>query len=283
MRKIRTFFMLVVVLALTGTFSSISQAADVTIVLHQSQAGDARKYQPLLDYMKKKGVLAEFHAAQDYQAAADLFAKGSVDAMFSGSGVAGTMMIKGLAYPVVRPVGQDGVSTYAAVIIAHKGGPRFGGSADYFNGKRVIFGALASAGELYFRSLGPSSPKEIMKAANHGAAIDALARGTADVAVVKNHVWHKEKGKYPQLELVYEDAGQNPDGPFIVSKKMKPALVGKITTILLNLKDDTSPEAKAAMDSLKIREYIKATEADFKHTLAMLKKAGITKDWAFRF
>lgn len=257
--------------------------AEVKIALHQAQAGEAQNFRALLDYLGKKGVMASFQSAKDYQAAAEMFANGSVDAMFSGSGIAGTMIIKGLAYPLVRPVNQDGISTYAAVIVAPKGGPRFTGSADYFNGKRVIFGALASAGEFYFRSLGPSQPKEIMRAANHGAALEALGRGLADVAVVKNHVWNKEKDKYPHLELVYEDPGQNPDGVLIVSKKMNPALVQKISGILLGIKEDGSPEAMAVKSSLKKREYIKATEADFKHTITMLKKAGVTKDWEFKF
>jgi len=258
-------------------------AADVKIALHQAQAGDARKYQPLLDYLSQHGVSAAFQAAPDYGAAADMFAKGAVDAMFSGSGIAGTMIIKGLAEPVVRPVGQDGISTYAAVVVAPKGSPKFTGSAEYFNGKRVIFAPLASAGEFYFRSLGSSKPKEIMKAANHGAALDALGRGSADIAVVKNHVWNKEKTKYSQLEMVNEDKGQNPDGTLIVSRKMNAALVQKISTILLGIRDDNSPAAKAARDSLKIREFIKTTEADFKHTIAMLKKAGVTKEFKFKF
>ncbi len=257
--------------------------AEIKIALHQAQAGDAQNFRPLLDYLGKKGVMASFQSAKDYPAAAEMFANGSVDAMFSGSGIAGTMIIKGLAYPVVRPVGQDGTSTYAAVIVTPKGGPRFTGSADYFNGKRVIFGALASAGEIYFRSLGPSQPREIMKAANHGAALEALARGLADVAVVKNHVWNKEKSKYPQLEMVYEDPGQNPDGVLIVSQKMNPALIQKISDILLGIREDGSPEATAVKSSLKIREYIKTTEADFKYTITLLKKAGVTKYWAFKF
>ena len=122
-----------------------------------------------------------------------------------------------------------------------------------------------------------------MKAANHGAALDALARGAADVAIVKNHVWNKEKAKYPQLEMVYEDSGQNPDGTLMASRKMNPALVQKISGVLLGIKDDASPEAKAVKESLNIREFIKTTEADFKSTLTMLKKAGVNKDFAFKF
>lgn len=279
----KKLFGITVVLLLTFFLRSLAGAADITIALHQAQAGDARKYQPLLDYMGKKGLSVQFHAAQDYQAAAEMFSKGTVDAMFSGSGIAGIMMIKDVAYAVVRPIGQDGVSTYAAVIVASKGSPQFTGSTDYFNGKRVIFSSLASAGEIYFHSLGKSKPKEIMKAANHGAALDTLARGLADIAIVKNHVWNKEKGKYPQLEAVYEDKGQNPDGPLIVSRKLNQAMVSKISSILLGLQDDTSAEATQAKDSLKIREFVKATDADFKHTMNMLKKAGVTKDFAFKF
>lgn len=283
MRIKRIFLGVLAVSLLVCLTAGPGWTADVKIALHQAQAGDARKYQPLLNYLSKKGVSAVFQTAPDYEAAMDMFAKGSVDAMFGGSGIAGTMIIKGLADPVVRPVGQDGVSTYNAVVVAPKGSPKFTGSADYFGGKKVIFSPLASAGEFYYRSLGPSKAKEIMKAANHGAALDALARGAADVAVVKNHVWNKEKGKYPNLVMLFEDTGQNPDGTLIVSKKMNPAMVQKISDALLAIKTDGSPEARAAMDSLKIREFIKTTEADFKHTVTMLKKAGVTKDFKFKF
>lgn len=282
MRYAKEFFSIIAALIMVSGISSIGQAENITIGLH-GKAGDAQRYQPLVEYFGKKGVTCVFQAAPDYKSAAEMFSKGAVDAMFSGSGVAGVLIIKGQADPLVRPVSQDGISTYNAVIVAAKGSPKFTGSADYFNGKRVIFGALASAGEMYFRSLGRSNPAQVMKAANHAAAIDALSKGAADVAIIKNHVWYKEKGKYPQLEMVYEDRGQNPDGTLIVPKKMSPALVQKISGILLALKDDPSAEAKAVKESLKIREFIRTTEADFKHTVTMLKNAGVTKDFAFTF
>jgi ABC-type phosphate/phosphonate transport system substrate-binding protein len=259
------------------------QAAEIKIAITQAQAGDARKFQPLLDYFGKNGIAASFTTTQNYQSAADLFASGAVNAMFSGSGIAGTMIIKELADPVARPVSTDGVSTYAAVVIAPKGSPRFAGSPDYFNGKRVIFTPLASAGEFYFHSLGSSRPKEILKAASHGAAVDALSRGQADVAIIKNHVWTKEKDKYPMYEKVGEDKGENPDGTLIVSRKMDRQTVQKISAVLLGVQNDTSAEAKAVKDSLKIRGYIPTTANDFKHTLALLKKAGVTKAFAFKF
>lgn len=265
------------------SYATVARGADVRIAIIQAQAGEARKYQPLLEYLARSGVAASFVAAPDYRAAAELFAKGSVDAMFGGSGIAGTMIIKGLAAPAVRPIGSDGVSTYHAVVIAPRGSPAFSGAPGYFDGKRVIFSALASAGEFYFHSVGRSRPAAVLRAASHGAAIDALARGQADVAIVKNHVWNKEKGKYPALEEVGADSGENPDGTLILSPKLAPDTARRIAVALLALEGDTSAAATAAKKSLRIRGFVAATEKDFAHTLALLRKAGVTRAFAFAF
>jgi ABC-type phosphate/phosphonate transport system substrate-binding protein len=260
-----------------------ARAAELRIAVVQAQAGDARKFQPLLQYLAAKGVSASFVAAPDYRAAAQLFATGGVDAMFGGSGIAGTMMIKGLASPAVRAASVNGADTYHAVVIAPRGVARFGGGAGYFAGKRVIFSALASAGEFYFHSLGPSQAGALLKAASHGAALDALSRGQADVAIVKNHVWEKEKEKHPGLELVGADDGENPDGSLVVSRRLAPAAAAQVTTALLGLGADASPAAAAARDALGIRGYVPAVEKDFTQTLRLLRRAGVNKDFGFTF
>jgi len=272
---------LVAALVLLGVTRLQAAAEELKIAITQAQAGDARKYQPLLDYLAKKGVPAKFISTQDYPSSAKLFSTGGVDAMFGGSGISGAMIMKKYADPLVRPVTNSGSSTYHGVIIAPKGAPAFAGDAAYFNGKRVIFAPLATAGEFYFRSLGASSPKEILKAANHGAAMDGIGRGVADVAVLKNHVWEAEKSKYPQLEKVGEDKGENPDGTLIVSRKLSAASAKNIADILLGIKTDTSAEAAAARDSLKIREFIPTTAADFAHTIELIEKSGVGDAFGF--
>lgn len=264
-------------------FGTVAYGAEVKIGIMQAQAGEARKYQPLLDYLAKKGLPASFVTANTYPAAADMFAKGQVDAMFSGSGIAGAMMIKEVAAPLVRPVNQDGTSTYSAAVIVKKGGAKFTPTSEYFSGKRVIFTSLASSGEFYFRSLGASKAKELMQAASHGAALDALSRGQADVAIVKNRVWDREKSKYADLELVGRDKGENPDNTLIVSKKLSKSSVDKLAAILLGIEGDASGEAKAVKDSMKISGFIKTTAADFKSTLPLLKKAGVNKSFSFKY
>jgi ABC-type phosphate/phosphonate transport system substrate-binding protein len=276
-----------VLVMVMGVFfvSGLGHAADFKIAIMQDKAGAARKFKPLLAYMAGKGVNASFVAAKDYSAAANMFSKGNVDAMFSGSGVAGSMIIKGLAYPVVRPVSKDGTSTYWAVVLAPKGSAKYDGKADYFRGKKVTFAGLASSGEFFFRSV-PGATKvgaRMMKAASHGAAMDVLNRGRADIAVVKNRVWDKEKSKYPKLEMVGEDQGENPNGTLIAANKANRGTVKKVKGILQGLKDDGSKKAKAARDSLGIQGYIETTDADFEHTLKLLKSAGVTKSFNFKF
>jgi ABC-type phosphate/phosphonate transport system substrate-binding protein len=260
-----------------------ARGAELRIGIVQAQAGEARKYQALLEYLATKGVSASFTTAPDYRAAADMFAAGKVDAMFGGSGIAGVMILKGLADPLVRAVPADGAGTYHAVVVAPKGSPPFGGTGAYFDGKRVIFSALASAGEFYFRSLGPSRPAATLKAASHGAAIDALSRGQADVAVVKNHVWRKEQAKYPSLALVGEDTGENPDGTLIVSRRLAGPAAQAVASALAGLGADAAPGAAAAKAALGITGYAPASEKDFAHTLGLLRRAGVTKDFAFQF
>ncbi|GAB4487886.1 MAG: phosphate/phosphite/phosphonate ABC transporter substrate-binding protein [Thermodesulfovibrionales bacterium] len=283
MRSKATVLLAVAVMTIAWAVSGVADAAELRIAIMQAQAGEARAYQPLLDYLRKNGIPASFTTAPNYTAAAEMFSKGQADAMFSGSGIAGTMIIKEVASPLVRPVTEAGTSTYSAVVVAKKGSPKFTGGADYFTGKKVIFTALASSGEFYYRSLGAPRAKEMMLAASHGAAIDALSRGQADIAIVKNHVWTKEMSKYPDLEKVGGDSGENPDNTLIVSKKLAQADVRKLSSVLLGLKTDDAPEAAEVKKSLKIREYIRTTEADFASTLALLRKAGVTKAFDFKF
>ncbi len=266
-------------------FPALSQADQFKIGIMQDKKGAAKKYRPLLDYLSEKGIDATFVATKSYPHAAKMFAAGKVDGMFSGSGVAGTMIIKDLAYPLVRPLGNDGTSTYWAVVIAPEGSAKFTQNAEYFRNKKVICCSLASSGEFYFRSIPGSMDVNatLKKAASHGAAVDALSKGMADVAIVKNLVWDKIKSKYPTLKRVGEDPGENPNGTLIVSKTVNSEIAEKVKSTLLSLKEDSSPAAKAVKEGMKIQGYVETTKEDFKHTIVLLKQAGVSKSFNFAF
>ncbi len=266
-------------------FTGYVYSADLKILIMQDDKGAAEKYQPLVGYFKKNGLSATLVSAPNYTQAAKMFLNGEADAMFSGSGIAGTLIIKDLAVPTVRPLSKDGFSTYRAVILAKKGSPKYAGNAKYFEGKKVIFTALASSGEFFYRAI-PNIKKinvNIVTAASHGAAIEALSRGVADIAIVKDRIWEKRKAEFPGIEKVGEDSAENPDMALMVSKKLNKELITKITSLLLNIKDDNSLEAVELKSKLNAQSFIKTTEQDFKHTLNLLKKAGVTKDFEYKF
>jgi ABC-type phosphate/phosphonate transport system substrate-binding protein len=265
-----------------GISAQVALAAEFSIGIMQDAPGVAQKYAPLIDLFKAKGLDVKLVGYRNYTDAAVKFANGEVDSMFAGSGVAGTMMIKDLAYPLVRPVGEEGHSTYWALILAPKGTPEFTGDPAYFKDKQIICSALASSGEFFARSI-LGKERKLLTAASHGTAIEALSRGAADVAIVKNRVWDKVKGQYPGLAVVGQDTGENPDNTLIVSFQTDRELVNRVKTILLNLDNDSSREADEVRKSLKVMKYIPTTEEDFSHTLALLKKAGVTPAFDFSY
>jgi ABC-type phosphate/phosphonate transport system substrate-binding protein len=263
----------------------LAHASHFTVAIMQDEKDAAQRYKALKAYLAYKGIQISFVETANYSSAAAMFATGKVDAMFSGSAIAGIFIMKELAVPLVRPLGKDNISTYHAVVLGPKGSPKFSGSADYFKGKKVALTALASSGEVYFRSIPDIAVAQanILKLASHGACIDALSKGAVNIAVVKNRVWEKHKKEYPGVETVGEDTAENPDNALIVSLQVDAGAASRVSAALLDLKTDTSPEAKSVRDHMEIKGFIKTTLADFKHTIDLLRKAGVSKSFNFQF
>ena len=275
---------LVLVATLAGAGQAQAQAVRVAIM--QAQAGEAEKYKPLVAYLAKSGLTAAFVTAKDYPAAAAMFTKGEVDAMFTGSGIAATLMVKDLADPIARPIGKEGHSTYWAVVVGPKGSAPFSGRADFFQGKRVALTPLASSGEFFYRSLAGagSASGTLVKAASHAAALDAVMRGQADYAIIKNRVWDAIGAKFSPLAKLGEDkGGENPDGTLMVSRRADRALGPKLLAALLALKADASAEASAVKGGLGITHFVPTGKNDFQHTVGLIRKAGVTKDFGWSF
>ena len=259
---------------------SLSAADSLRIGIMQDKRGMAEHFSPLIEYFKSKGINIQLIGFNSYRNAAEKFRDGKIDAMFAGSGVAATMIIKGLAYPLVRPVSVGGWSTYWAVVLVPKSNNDFKMTPAYWSSKKIICSALASSGEFFCRAFLGKNPK-LLIAGNHGNAISALEKGVADIAVVKNRVWDKLKKRYPDLKKVAEDHGENPNNTLIVSPKTDKTLADKVKKILLDLKDDNSPEAESLKKALGITGYIVTTKDDFSHTIPLIKKAGVDKNYNF--
>jgi ABC-type phosphate/phosphonate transport system substrate-binding protein len=200
--------------------------------------------------------------------------------------VAAVFIAKGYAHPVARAVRADGASTYGAAIVAKAGTPPFGGIAD-LKGKRVAASRLATSGEVYLRSLlGPGKkPEEVftpVPVASHQAALEAVAGGAADYAVVKSTVFVPES--YPGLALVGSDAPGNPDNTFIMTQESYDKLGALISRALLGLGADTSEKAMAAKEAFGCVGFLATTGMDFAPTFSVIRKTGIdlkTFDFVF--
>jgi ABC-type phosphate/phosphonate transport system substrate-binding protein len=278
----RTASLLLGLLALLLALGGMAHAADdkpFTIGVMQAQKGDAQKYGALMEYLKAKGIQAQIIGLPGYAEARKSFLAGDLDAMFAGSGVAGEMLLKGEAAPLVRGQTKDKISTYWAVIVARKGTPAYTGDPSIFEGKKVICTAVASSGEYFYKAIiagaGKTINAKLLIAPSHNAAIEAVANDAADYAIVKNRVWDKLKGKYDQLEQVGSDKGENPDGTLMVSVKADQQIAGQIASAMLAVGEDTSESAVAVKSKLGIECFIKTDRTDFSHTLQLLQQAGV--------
>lgn len=83
--------------------------------------------------------------------------------------------------------------------------------------------------------------------------------------------------------MVGQDTGENPGNTLIVSNKTDKDLVARVKEILLGIGDDKSKEALAVRMSLNAEKFIPTTVEDFSHTIPLLKKTGVTKDFNFSY
>lgn len=274
-------FMFLFVCTLSATPAAAAPVFKIGIM--QAQTGSAKKFAPLESYMKTKGVTVKFLPVATYANAATLFDRGDIDGMFSGSAVAGVFILKGLAMPLVRPVDNQGRSTYWAVVIGRKGGQPFTArSAGYFAGKTVAYPALASSGEFFFKSLPDAAETKVTTviAANHQDALEKLTRGEVDFAILKNSVWDSLQEKYPAFVKLGQDPGQNPNDTLIVSKKTDNETIKAVVTALIAVEND--PAAAAVREAMGIKGFIMTSTNDFSSTLGLLKRAGITPQYNFK-
>ncbi len=211
--KLPKFMSALVVAFVIVITHGLAHASQFTIAIMQDEKNAAQKYKALEAYLVHKGIQLSFVETANYSSAAVMFATGKADAMFSGSAIAGIFIMKELAVPLVRPVGRDNISIYHAVVLGPKGSPKFSGRADYFKGKKVAFTALASSGEVYFHSIPDVklAQANVLKLGSHDACIDALSKGAVNIAIVKNRVWERHRKEHPSIDVVGEDAAENPD------------------------------------------------------------------------
>lgn len=275
MRSVTVSFVFLLLLA----GPALSFAQPFRIALLESEEGASEKYLPLVKYLKKKGIDASFVPAKNYIHVSKMFESDQADGMFSSASIAGVLIIKDVALPVVRPVTRHGWSTSWAVVVGAKGSPKFEENAAYFNGKNVAFTSFDLSGDFFYRAIQgiADSDVKVVTEESHVEAVEAISRGVADVAIINNRVWDKIKAKYAGLEIVGEGSGKNPERTLVFSKKTDVSTSARVKEILLALERDKSAEAKAVKTGLDIKGYAETTLEDFSYAISILEKAGVSK------
>ncbi|MBF0531953.1 MAG: PhnD/SsuA/transferrin family substrate-binding protein [Candidatus Omnitrophica bacterium] len=250
------------------------------IMVSDKPAEEAPKYAALAKYIKTS-VLGigeiKLETAQDYAAAAAMFKSGSVDGMFAGSFVAAVFIKQGAAVPVVRPVLENDVSTYKAIIVALNGTPAFTGPAD-LKGKKVAYCAYASSGEVFARSLiEGADPKTFFTPlikASHSSALQDVILKRADYAIVKN-LTYKDGAAYPGTIVAGGDTAENPNNTLILAKKTYDKYGAQIETALVQVAISADPAAQELKKLFKAKGFVKTTAGDFEHTYSIMANAKI--------
>lgn len=94
--RIKRFYFIVFcffIVLIAGALPGIFQAQDLRIAVVREGSGAAQNHQAILANLEKQGIKANLVEAPTYDAAAGMFSSGKVDAIFSGSGTAGSLLV----------------------------------------------------------------------------------------------------------------------------------------------------------------------------------------------
>jgi ABC-type phosphate/phosphonate transport system substrate-binding protein len=281
--------MLSLLVLLVATAAFAADTLNFVIMSAADPKKEGPKYEALSQYLKAGSPQLgdiQLRVAKNYTEAAQLFKTGEVEGMFSGSFVAAVFIKKGVAKPVARPLLNNGVSTYKAVVVAKEGTKPFAGIAD-FKGKRVAYSLLASSGEVFVRTLlaageKPESVYTPVPAASHQAALNAVQNDAADYAVVKNTIF--KPADFKGLVQVGADADENPDNTLIMTEAAYAKYGADLSRLLLGLEADKGEKAEAVKKAFGAKAFLATTDKDFTHTFDILEKAHIdAKKFDFAF
>jgi ABC-type phosphate/phosphonate transport system substrate-binding protein len=287
--RIRYFPAALLVLICLSPSLVMAGTINMVVMVSENYAEEGARFEKLAKYIQSHGVdIGEIKVtvAKDYPQAAELFRSGQADGMFSGSFVGAILIKQGLAKPVVRPRLSFGISTYKTLVVAKSGTKAFSGLED-FKGKRVSYCSLASAGEIFVRSLLPAGEKPQnlfipVLARSHREALDDVLKGLADYAVTKNLVWDQEK--YKGLSVVGSDSLEHPNNTLLLTPQAYDKYAEGIRAILLNLEKDKTTDGLALKNAFDIKSFISTSTDDFQHTFQLIEKAHIKPEkFNFKF
>jgi len=263
--------------------TSLSTTSELYIVVPPGNNSFNKALPLLANYLQQKlEGIDHVHPIipRSYQYTGEKFESGQVNAFLGGSFLSYILCVRELAVPLVLGEQPDGASTYHSVLLTRRNTPYNG--IESVKDRRVTYVTEASSGEFYARKFfSGKAPTSIgdttyIPSKSHELSVRYLQVGRADFAFVKNLVWEEIKERYPDLQVVDEDDGENPNNIFLVSKAVYATHGEDLKRVLTELHTDPDPMAQQVLTTLNLRRFIAADfPGIFDHTAQLVKDAGI--------
>lgn len=255
----------------------------VSVASVVSPRGTVESYQPLLNYLSARlGRPVELVQRRTYAETNELIGRGDVDLAFvcTSAYIEGRDLY-GMELLVAPQVG--GATTYQSLLIVPANSSA--NSMAELRGAIFAFTDPSSfSGRVYptalIRDLG-AEPEQFFARTfytySHDNAIHAVAEGLADGAAVDSMVYDFAIARDPTLAEQVRIIHRSPPfgiPPVVVGANVRPQARAELQTILLELADDPSSEARAALQSLGVERFVLISDAAYAGARAVSATVG---------
>ncbi len=289
MFHIKCFLGLVVVVVLmyTPLSAQITYAAEwqrdvltIALVPEKNETDQLRRYRSIASHLSTELDIRVRLRLVDYDKLTETINDQNADAAFFGS--LGYVMARRSSgvIPLVRPVWENGSSTYSGYLFVRKDSD-IGSVSDMRNRKLVLVSKNTTAGYVfpkkYFADRGvidlESHFAKVVFAGQHESAAWAVYSGEADVGAAKNHIYNSLLGSHPgfaEQMLILAESAPVPSNGLAVGAHLEQPLRDAIQTTLLNM--HTTEAGRKKLKLIGIQRFILTTDADYKPCYDMLEK-----------
>lgn len=251
------------------TAAAGERPATLRVGLVPNQAPDRVKaqYEPFREYLARAlGEPVETFVATDYAGVVEAMASDKLDLAYFGGLTYVQAELRVDVMPIVTEIDREtNTSKYYSAIIVRSDSPYQ--KVEDLKGKPFAFGDISStSGSLYprymldragFSDFG--NPQLFVYTGGHDATLAAVINGSVQGGGIEKRIMERAfaAGTYSRDQIRILEQHEVQGYPWVVRKKLDPALVDRITNAFLNLDD---PDILSLMRAVR---YTKVTAADY--------------------
>jgi phosphonate transport system substrate-binding protein len=284
MREISACAALSLLSILVASSTAAAMKLTIGLIPEQNVFLQMERYRPIAEYIRERtGVEIRFTILSRYGNIIDSFTSQDMDGAFWGS-FTGALAIQKLGIePIVRPLWQDGTSSYHGHVFVRKDSGIE--NVRDMKGKTIAFVERATtAGYVfpmaYLREHGVGDLdayfKEYYFAGSHDATIIAVLDGKADVGCAKNTIYSLVAGRDPRVEdelVILAESPTVPSNGLAIRRDLAPATKAALRDVLLGMAAD--PIGQKVLEAFGAIRFIPTTKKDFRPVFAIAERAGI--------